>query len=111
MGPWRRSRRTRFEAEQPHLVPPACWSYRPWFPGRQSRSTTQSGAILFRLVNRRVGRASTVLTSNKRFEDWGHILAEEVVAVALRDRCRFVNTRGSSYQMRRHADSRRPFTR
>ena len=33
---------------------------------------SQSGAVLFfQLVNRRYERASTVLTSNKGFEEWG----------------------------------------
>ena len=47
---------------------------------------TQSGAILFfQLVNRRYGRASTVLTSNKGFEEWGRILGDEVMAAALQE--------------------------
>ena len=46
---------------------------------------TQSGAVLFfQLVNRRYGHASTVLTSNKGFEEWGRILGDEVMAAALR---------------------------
>lgn len=33
---------------------------------------TQSGAVLFfQLINRRYGGASTVLTSNNGFEEWG----------------------------------------
>ena len=70
---------------------------------------TQSGAILFfQLVNRRYGRASTVLTSNKGFEEWGRILGDEVMAAALLDRllhrCHIVNIRGNSCRMRRHAE-------
>lgn len=70
---------------------------------------TQSGAILFfQLINRRYGRASTVLTSNKGFEEWGRILGDEVMAAALLDRllhrCHIVNIRGNSYRMRRHAE-------
>ena len=70
---------------------------------------TQSGAILFfQLVNRRYGRTSTVLTSNKGFEEWGRILGDEVMAAALLDRvlhrCHIVNIRGNSYRMRRHAE-------
>ena len=70
---------------------------------------TQSGAVLFfQLVNRRYGRASTVLTSNKGFEEWGRILGDEVMAAALLDRvlhrCHIVNIRGNSYRMRRHAE-------
>ena len=39
---------------------------------------TQSGATLFfQLVNRRYEHTSTVLTSNKGFEEWGRILGDE----------------------------------
>ena len=70
---------------------------------------TRSGAILFfQLVNRRYEHASTVLTSNKGFEQWGEILHDEVMAAALLDRllhrCHMVNIRGNSYRMRRHAE-------
>ena len=70
---------------------------------------TQSGATLFfQLVNRRYEHASTVLTSNKGFEEWGRVLGDEVMAAALLDRllhrCHIVNIRGNSYRMRRHAD-------
>ena len=68
---------------------------------------TRSGAILFfQLVNRRYEHASTVVTSNKGFEQWGEILHDEVMAAALLDRllhrCHMVNIRGNSYRMRRH---------
>ncbi len=68
-----------------------------------------TGAMLFfQLINRRYERASTVLTSNKGFEDWGGVLGDEVMAAALIDRlvhhCHIVNIRGNSYRMRRHAD-------
>ncbi|WP_420463122.1 ATP-binding protein [Candidatus Palauibacter sp.] len=56
----------------------------------------------------RYEHASTVLTSNKGFEEWGRILGDEVMAAALLDRllhrCHIVNIRGNSYRMRRHAD-------
>ena len=62
---------------------------------------SQTGAMLFfQLINRRYERASTVLTSNKGFEEWGQILGDEVMAAALIDRllhhCHIVNIRGSS---------------
>ena len=68
---------------------------------------TRSGAILFfQLVNRRYEHASTDVTSNKGFEQWGEILHDEVMAAALLDRllhrCHMVNIRGNSYRMRRH---------
>ena len=40
---------------------------------------SQDGAVLFfQLINARHERASTVLTSNKGFEEWGHVLGDEV---------------------------------
>ena len=67
----------------------------------------QDGAVLFfQLINARHERASTVLTSNKGFEDWGGVLGDEVMAAALIDRlvhhCHIVNIRGNSYRMRDH---------
>ena len=57
---------------------------------------------------RRYGNGSTVLTSNKGFEEWSRILGDEVVAAALLDRllhrCHIVNIRANGYRMRRHAE-------
>lgn len=58
---------------------------------------SQTGAILFnQMMSRRCERASTVLTSNMSFEEWGEVLGDEVMAVALIDRmlyyCHIVNT-------------------
>ena len=63
----------------------------------------QDGAVLFfQIINARHDRASTVLTSNKGFEDWGGVLGDEVMAAALIDRlvhhCHIVN----SYRMKDH---------
>ena len=68
---------------------------------------SQDGAVLFfQLINARHARASTVLTSNKGFEEWGHVLGDEIMAAALIDRrlhhCHIVNIRGNSYRMREH---------
>ncbi len=70
---------------------------------------TQTGAMLFfQLMSRRYERASTVLTSNKSFEEWGEIFGDEVMAAALIDRllhhCHIVNIRGNSYRMRQHTE-------
>ena len=70
---------------------------------------SQTGAMLFfQLINRRYEQASTVLTSNKGFEDWGQVLGDEVMAAALIDRllhhCHIVNIRGNSYRMRHHTE-------
>jgi DNA replication protein DnaC len=71
-----------------------------------------SGAVLFfQLMNRRYEHASTVLTSNKGFEEWGEVLGDDVMAAALIDRvlhhCHLVNIRGNSYRMREHSELHR----
>ncbi len=70
---------------------------------------TRTGAMLFfQLMSRRYEHASTVLTSNKGFEEWGVIFGDDVMAAALIDRlvhhCHIVNIRGNSYRMRNHAE-------
>ncbi len=70
---------------------------------------SRTGAMLFfQLMTRRYERASTVLTSNKGFEDWGEVFGDEVMAAALIDRlvhyCHLVTIRGNSYRIRQHAE-------
>jgi hypothetical protein len=58
-------------------------------------------------MGRRYEHASTVLTSNKSFEEWGEIFGDEVMAAALIGRllhhC-IVNILGDSFRMRQHSD-------
>jgi DNA replication protein DnaC len=68
-----------------------------------------TGAMLFfQLMTRRYEHGSTVLTSNKSFEEWGDIFGDEVMAAALIDRlvhhCHIVNVRGNSFRMRQHRE-------
>jgi DNA replication protein DnaC len=70
---------------------------------------SRTGAMLFfQLMSRRYEHASTILTSNKSFEEWGEIFGDEVMAAALIDRllhhCHIVNIRGNSYRMRHHTE-------
>jgi DNA replication protein DnaC len=70
---------------------------------------SRTGAMLFfQLMARRYETASTVLTSNKSFDEWGDVFGDDVMAGALIDRllhhCHIVNIRGNSYRMRQHAD-------
>lgn len=72
---------------------------------------SRTGAMLFfQLMARRYEHASTVLTSNKSFSEWGEVFGDEVMAAALVDRlvhhCHIVNIRGNSYRMKNHADLR-----
>ncbi|HYW76112.1 MAG TPA: ATP-binding protein [Gammaproteobacteria bacterium] len=59
-------------------------------------------------MDRRYERIITALTSNKGFEEWGDVLGDEVMAVALIDcllhHCHLVNIPGHSYRMRHHAE-------
>ena len=73
---------------------------------------SREGAVMFfQLINARHEHASTVLTSNKGFDEWGQVLGDEVMAAALIDRllhhCHIVNIRGNSYRMRAHQNLRR----
>jgi DNA replication protein DnaC len=73
---------------------------------------SRTGAMLFfQLMARRYEHASTVLTSNKSFAEWGEIFGDEVMAAALIDRlvhhCHIVNIRGNSYRMRHHQELHR----
>jgi len=70
---------------------------------------TRTGAMhFFQLLSRRYEHASTILTSNKGFEDWGEIFGDEIMAAALIDRlvhhCHIVNIRGNSFRLRQHTD-------
>ena len=73
---------------------------------------SRTGAMLFfQLMARRYEFASTILTSNKSFTEWGDIFGDDVMAAALIDRlvhhCHIVNIRGNSYRMRHHAELNR----
>jgi DNA replication protein DnaC len=62
---------------------------------------SRTGAMhFFQLMSRRYEHASTVLTSNKSFEEWGEIFGDEVMAAALIDRLlhhyHIVNIRGTA---------------
>jgi DNA replication protein DnaC len=70
---------------------------------------SQTGAMLFfQLMSRRYEHASTIMTANKSFDEWGGVLGDEVMAAALIDRvlhhCHIVNIRGNSYRMRHHTE-------
>jgi DNA replication protein DnaC len=70
---------------------------------------SRTGAMLFfQLMSRRYETGSTILTSNKSFEEWGEVLGDEVMAAALIDRlvhhCHIVNIRGNSYRLRQHSE-------
>jgi len=61
-------------------------------------------SLFFRLVNRRYEKASTILTSNKGFADWGEVFGEQVIATAILDRllhhATTINIKGESYRLK-----------
>ena len=66
--------------------------------------TREEASLFFRLVNRRYERASTILTSNKSFMDWGEVFGDQVIATAILDRLLHhsttLNIKGESYRLK-----------
>jgi len=60
--------------------------------------------LFFRLLTRRYKKASTIITSNKGFLDWGEIFNDQVLATAILDRllhhCTTLNIKGESYRLK-----------
>lgn len=66
--------------------------------------TREEASLFFRLINRRYERASTIVTSNKSFMDWGEIFGDQVIATAILDRLLHhsttLNIKGESYRLK-----------
>lgn len=64
----------------------------------------EESSLFFRLVTRRYEKASTILTSNKSFSDWGEIFGDQVIATAILDRllhhATTINIKGESYRLK-----------
>jgi len=64
----------------------------------------EEASLFFRLVTRRYEKASTILTSNKSYSDWGEIFGDQVIATAILDRllhhATTVNIKGESYRLK-----------
>ena len=43
-------------------------------------------SLFFRLISKRYERCSTIITSNKEFQEWGQIFNDDVIATAILDR-------------------------
>ncbi len=67
----------------------------------------QEAELFFRLVSERYEHGSIILTSNKYFSDWGELLSDAVIAMALLDRllhhAHVVNIRGQTYRLKDRA--------
>jgi DNA replication protein DnaC len=64
----------------------------------------QSAALFFKLISKRYEKTSIIITSNKPFEEWGEIFADDVVAAAILDRllhhCYPFFIQGKSYRLK-----------
>ncbi len=45
-----------------------------------------SAALFFKLISKRYEKTSTIITTNKPFEEWNEIFGDEVIAAAILDR-------------------------
>lgn len=70
--------------------------------------TKKTATLFFQLVARRYERTSTIITSNKTFEEWGAIFQDDVVATAILDRllhhCYPFYIQGKSYRMKNYLE-------
>jgi DNA replication protein DnaC len=48
--------------------------------------TKQTAKLFFQLISKRYERSSTIITTNKPFEEWGEVFNDDVVAAAVLDR-------------------------
>jgi len=64
----------------------------------------EEASLFFRLLVRRYERGSLIVTSNKRFADWGEVFNDPVLATAILDRllhhATTLNIKGESYRLR-----------
>lgn len=64
----------------------------------------EDASLFFRLVARRYEKASTILTSNKSFVDWGEIFGDPILATAILDRllhhATTINIKGESFRLK-----------
>ncbi len=70
--------------------------------------TREEAHLFFQFVSHRYERASTILTSNKSFAEWGELFGDPVIASAILDRllhhCRVINIKGKSYRMKSYEE-------
>ena len=62
----------------------------------------------YEIIANRYEQKSTIITSNKSFDEWGRILFDPVLATAILDRfihhCHFITIKGESYRMKERRD-------
>jgi len=70
----------------------------------------EEGHLFFQFVSNRYERASTIITSNKSFTEWGHLFGDPVIVTAILDRllhhCVVLNMKGKSYRLRNYEEKK-----
>ncbi len=65
----------------------------------------EAASLFFRLISKRYEKSSTIITSNKPFEEWGEIFNDDVIATAILDRLLHHSypflIQGKSYRMKK----------
>ena len=68
------------------------------------RLEREEANMFFQLITRRYERGSTIITSNKSFNEWGAVLGDDILATAILDRllhhCEVLAINGPSYRLR-----------
>ena len=79
---------------------PTCSSWTSW--GSATHQTSVDD--FYEVIAKRYEKKSSIITSNKEFNEWGRVLYDPVLATAILDRlvhhCNFVNIKGPSFRMR-----------
>ena len=63
----------------------------------------------FEIISRRYEKQSTIVTSNKLFEEWATVFADKILATAIIDRlvhhCHPIVIKGESFRVKDHLDN------
>jgi DNA replication protein DnaC len=66
--------------------------------------TREESHLFFQFVSYRYEKASTLITSNKSFTEWGELFGDQVIVTAILDRllhhCHVINMKGKSYRLK-----------
>lgn len=66
--------------------------------------------LFFQFISNRYERASTIITSNKSFTEWGNLFGDPVIVTAILDRllhhCVVVNMKGKSFRLKNYEEKK-----
>jgi DNA replication protein DnaC len=66
--------------------------------------TREESHLFFQFISYRYEKASTIITSNKSFLEWGELFGDPVIVTAILDRllhhCHVINIKGKSYRLK-----------